>query len=105
MRRGERGGRRGSNNDTAVVLPDLPFALSEHAAEVVREREIHLEWIAATLAKPTMTHPDEDDPEAQHALARVPAFANRVLRVVYNPNVSPLRIITVFFDRSMKDRL
>jgi hypothetical protein len=30
---------------------------------------------------------------------------DRILRVVYNPNVHPPRIVTVFFDRKMKGRL
>ena len=82
-----------------------PFVLSEHAAEVVRERQIRMEWIAAVLAQPAISHPDKDDQAVQHVLARIPEFGGRVLRVVYNPSTSPVRVVTVYFDRSMKDRL
>jgi hypothetical protein len=51
----------------------------EHARTVTVERDIALDWV---------------DLEAD----------NRVLRVVYNANVSPVIVVTVFFDRRERRR-
>lgn len=40
-----------------------------------------------------------------HAMARIPEYGDRVLRVIYNHAASPEHIITAFFDRRMKGRL
>jgi hypothetical protein len=34
-----------------------------------------------------------------HALAKIPECGDRVLRVVYNAYVDPLRVVTAYFDR------
>jgi len=52
-----------------------------------------------------LTQPDGADSALRHALARVPEFGGRVLRVVYDPREKPVRVITAYFDRAMKDRL
>jgi hypothetical protein len=49
--------------------------------------------------------PDREDPELRHALARIPEYGDRVLRVVYNQTTVPWRIITVYFDRTQRNRL
>ena len=42
----------------------------------------------------------------QHARdAPVPEFGHRVLRVVVNPTVAPIRVVTLYFDRKMKGKL
>ena len=51
------------------------------------------------------THPDKDDPQLIHHLAVVPEHGNRVLRVVFNHLVTPVRVVTVYFDRKMKGKL
>ncbi len=33
---------------------------------------------------------------------RISEFGNRALRVVYNPNIEPITIVIVFFDRRYK---
>ena len=40
-----------------------------------------------------------------HHLAVVPEHGNRVLRVVFNHLVTPVRVVTVYFDRKMKGKL
>lgn len=81
------------------------FILTGHAATTVRERGIDTAWIAAALVTPDLIEPDSLDPGLIHALKRIDAREGRVLRVVYNPGASPVRIVTAFFDRSMKGRL
>ena len=80
----------------------FPYAMSAHAAKVVSEREIVAEWIVRTVVEPAMLEPDRRDRELKHALARIPEFGNRVLRVVYNETVAPWRIVTAFFDRTKR---
>lgn len=81
------------------------FTLSIHAEISIKDRGIELVWIAATLAAPQRTHPDLTDPRLLHALRVIPEFGGRVLRVIYNPAVSPPHIVTAYFDRAMKGKL
>ena len=87
-------------------MPDaFPFELPEHAAVVIRERGIRLTWVQHTIETPAKVESDAADPELRHALATVPEFGDRVLRVIYNHSTRPWRIVSVYFDRSMKGRL
>jgi uncharacterized protein DUF4258 len=81
------------------------FALTAHARTVIAERSIKAEWLARVLSQPEETEPDAADTNLKHALARIPEHGNRVLRVVYNGSVKPIRVVTVYFDRSMKGKL
>jgi hypothetical protein len=78
------------------------FELSSHAATVIAERNIELAWVERVLASPERIEPGRSDPMLTSALGRIPEYGNRVLRVVYNANAEPLRIVTVYFDRSQK---
>ena len=71
------------------------YELSEHAIEVLAEREIATTWVVRVLAAPERTERDRSDPDLMHALSRIAERDNRVLRVVYNPSVQPPRIVTV----------
>lgn len=62
-------------------------------------------WVERVLTKPERTEPDRVDLELQHALGRIGDYDDRVLRVVYNRNSDPWRIITVYFDRTMRGKL
>ena len=85
-------------------MPNPIFQLSAHAAAVIAERRIDLEWIERVLSNPERTEPGRHDPGLVHAFARIAEHGNRVLRVVYNAQVDPPRIVTVYFDRALKDR-
>jgi hypothetical protein len=63
------------------------------------QRGIGVNQIAQTLAHPTRTELDREDPELRHAIRR---FGRRFLRVVYNHVVRPPRIVTAFFDRRLR---
>ena len=84
---------------------NFPYSLTIHAQKVTAAREIPLEWVARVLAQPQSTEPDEVDPELRHALARISEYGDRVLRVVYNETVAPWRIVTVYFDRTQRNKL
>jgi hypothetical protein len=81
------------------------FVLTTHAAEVVVARAIRVEWIEQTLKNPQLNLPDPEDPELERLFRCIPEYGNRVLRVVVNRTVDPLRVVSVFFDRGMKGKL
>jgi len=81
-----------------------PFQLTSHAEAAALKRKIELAWIERAIAEPSWTQPDPAKPGVMHAFARVPERNDRVLRVVYNASVHPLRVITVYFDRRVRGR-
>ena len=80
------------------------YELSDHAADVMAEREIETTWVVRVLAKPERTEADRSDPVLTHALGRIAERDDRVLRVVYNATVDPPRIVTVYFDRRQRGK-
>jgi len=83
--------------------PGLVF--TQHAQDVIEERMIDPSWVALTVDSPEATLRDARDPEITHALRRIPEHGNRVLRVVYNHTVDPQRVVTAYFDRTLKGKL
>jgi hypothetical protein len=83
----------------------IAYVLSKHAANVVVERAIDLAWLEAALSAPGRTEPDRADDQLTHALKRIDAAEGRVLRVVYNHVQTPIKIVTMYFDRSMRGQL
>jgi hypothetical protein len=81
------------------------YVLSQHAAIMLQEREIKLEWLERILQHPQLILPDSSNPELTHALGRIPEFGDRVLRVVYNHIESPWRVVTLYFDRTQRNKL
>jgi len=81
------------------------YELSAHARIVLAERSIREEWLARVLLNPERVEQDRDDPELTHALGRIQEHGGRVLRVVYNGSAKPVRLITVFFDRTQRGKL
>ena len=60
---------------------------------------------ARTLAAPELRLPDPDDATVERRYRQIPEHGGRVLRVVVNTTVEPVRVVSVFFDRKMKGRL
>jgi hypothetical protein len=83
----------------------MDYKLSEHAETTLREREIAPEWLATAMNDPDLTLPHESDSTLRYALKRIPAFGDRILRVVYNDEKEPPIIVTLYFDRTMKGKL
>lgn len=83
----------------------MSYTLTEHAKKVLAEREISLEWLERALNEPLWRQPDADDASLERRYRPIPEFDGRVLRVVVNPSVKPVRVVTVFFDRSMRGKL
>jgi hypothetical protein len=83
----------------------MNYTLTQHANKVLAEREIPLEWMERTLNEPVLREPDPDDAALERRYRPISEFQGRVLRVVVNTSVDPFRVVSVFFDRSMKGRL
>lgn len=83
----------------------MKYELSQHAKDVLLEREISTDWLERILNSPTKTEPDRDDVGLEHRLGTIEEYGNRVLRVVINKQVSPVRVVTLYFDRTMKGKL
>ena len=81
------------------------YTLTNHAKKMLAEREIPLEWLERTLNEPLLRQPDPDDAALERRYRPIPEFDGRVLRVVVNPAVEPVRVVSVFFDRSMKGKI
>ena len=79
--------------------------LSQHARTVMEERGIPTEWLERALHGPARVEPDKKDPELVHHLVVIPEHGGRVLRVVFNKQVAPWRIVTLHFDRRLKGKL
>jgi hypothetical protein len=76
----------------------MEYVLTEHAEKRLRRRKISVEWVTATLEHPARTENDRDDPDLAHALRPIPERGFRVLRVIHNEAVKPIRVVTVYFD-------
>jgi|Kansoi400Nextera_1026152.scaffolds.fasta_scaffold16534_2 hypothetical protein len=80
----------------------MKYELSQHAATRMRERKIETAWLERVITKPQRKEADPDDPGREHRLAAIAERDYRVLRVVCDPQQTPLKIVTLHFDRSMK---
>jgi hypothetical protein len=56
------------------------------------------------LRHPHRVEPDAADRSLTHALVAIEEYGGRVLRVVYDAEAEPWRIVTVFFDRRERNR-
>ncbi len=83
----------------------MNYLLSQHARTVLEERAIPVEWLERTLRTPELTRSDPVDPTLERRYRRIPEHENRVLRVVVDTTVVPERVVSVYFDRTMKGKL
>lgn len=83
----------------------MNYKLTQHTQDVIKEREISEEWVERVLDLPEMMEADPLDDDLEHRLGKIKEYGNRVLRVVINKGVSPVRVVTAYFDRKMKGKL
>lgn len=83
----------------------MDFALSKHAGVSAEEREIPEEWIRLALEQPDLREADRREVGVELFYAKISAYESRVPKVVVNVQVDPWRVMSVYFDRSMKERL
>ena len=77
----------------------MDYVLTEHARDAMEKRQIQREWIERALRMTEVTEADLIDPHLEHRLVRIEELENRVLRVIVNCRVTPLRVVTAFIDR------
>ena len=80
----------------------VDFAFSKHAQDMMDERNILEDWIWHTLREPETSFTGEDG--NQHFTKAISERENRILHVVVNPNITPKRIVTLFFDRRLRNK-
>jgi len=61
--------------------------------------------IIFVFPKPQRIEADRVDSTLEHRMARIEQYGGRVLRVVVNTSSKPPRIVTVFFDRGMRNKI
>ncbi|HQY95144.1 MAG: DUF4258 domain-containing protein [Caldilinea sp.] len=81
-------------------MPDFEF--SAHTKEMLKERNLAEEWVWRTLDAPDKKWRGDDG--NVHYTKRIHERDGRVLRVVVNADVQPNRVVTVFFDRRLRQK-
>jgi DNA-directed RNA polymerase specialized sigma subunit len=80
----------------------MRIVLTAHAALMMRERDIALEWIEQTLMAPDSLEPDAFRDGVMRAYRALPERDNRILRVAYVQEDNTYRVITAFLDRGRR---
>jgi len=70
---------------------------------MLKERNIQEAWVKLTMENPEKKELKDDG--TIHYIGAIEEYGGRYLRVVVNPDVTPERIITLFFDRRLRRRL
>lgn len=78
----------------------IEYEFSQHAYDMLRERNIREAWVKLAIEDPEKKEPKDDG--TVHYIRAIQQYEGRYLRVVVNPDVRPQRIVTVFFDRRIR---
>jgi len=78
----------------------MKYELTQHAKEVMRSRDIKVEWVSLTVDSPS-AYIVITDMEV-HFFKPIEEALDKCLKVVVNP--ISLKIITAYFDRNMKKK-
>jgi hypothetical protein len=73
--------------------------LSKHTADEMARRGIAMPYIEDVIVAPAWSEPDQKDPSLTRSFKPIPAFGNRVLRVVHRPDGTDVFIVTAHWDR------
>lgn len=76
------------------------YEFSEHACDMMRERNIRESWVELTVKDAERTEFRDDG--TIHYIRAIDEYGGRYFRVVVNPNVTPRRIVTLFFNRRVR---
>ena len=83
----------------------MELILTAHARQVMAERDIPLDWVQRTVDAPALRSRDPYDEEVERFYLPIAERGNRVLRVAVNVTSDPWRVVSAFFDRSMRGEL
>ena len=79
----------------------MEFKLTAHAQKRCARRKIKLEWIEVALENSIKTQIDPEDSSLVHVFCAIPEKGFRVLRVIYNETISPVTVVTAFFENEV----
>ena len=79
----------------------MEYEFSAHASDMLSQRAILEEWVGDAINSPDRTETGED--YNTHYIKAIPEFGGRFLRVVVNPRQNPVRVVTLFFDRRIRN--
>ena len=83
----------------------MKLAYTRHARHVMDERGIAAEWVERAVASPLLRTRDPHDESVERFFVRIPEAGGKVLRVAVNTESTPWRVVSTFFDRSMRGEL
>ncbi|HEY0418948.1 MAG TPA: DUF4258 domain-containing protein [Acetobacteraceae bacterium] len=80
----------------------MAIILTAHAALMLAERGITLDWITQTIAEPDRQEPDPRDPAVTRSFRQLAEAGGRVLRVAHRTDGIDIRVVTAFLDRGAR---
>lgn len=83
----------------------MNYKLTEHARDALAKRGIRVDWLELAMTSPQRIEPNANDASLQHRMASITDHGDRVLRVIVNVRDVPERVVTAYFDRTMKGKL
>lgn len=78
----------------------MDFEFTEHAYDMLKERNIKREWVELTVNNPLRKLPMNDG--TIHFIGQLEEYKSKYLRVVVSVEVESIKITTIFFDRRLR---
>ncbi|TET80713.1 DUF4258 domain-containing protein [candidate division TA06 bacterium] len=78
----------------------IEYQFSDHAYDMLNERNIREAWVKSTMEDPEKKESKDDG--TVHYIKPIEEHGGRYLRVVVNPNVKPLKIVTLYLNRRIR---
>ncbi len=79
----------------------VKVSFTRHAEDMLRERKFTKEEIISVIGSPDWQEDDEQETEVWHAFKRI---EKKVLRVVIRGREEPYTVITMFYDKRLRNR-
>ncbi len=80
----------------------VKVAFTRHAEDMLNERKFTKEEIISIIGNHDLRENDELETEVWHAFKKI---GKRVLRVVIKGREEPYTVITMFYDKRMRNRI
>ena len=81
------------------------LAYTRHAQRIMTERRITDEWVERTVATPALRARDPYDDTVERFYLGIAERGGRMLQVAVNTESEPWRVVSTFFDRSVRGDL
>ncbi len=79
----------------------VKVSFTRHAENMLKERKFTKEAIISVIGSPDWQEDDEQETEIWHAFKRI---EKKVLRVVIKGREEPYTVITMFYDKRLRNR-